>query len=180
MSIARKKKTCKSCGRQDFIFSKGNCKPCANIGYQKTYEDNRKIKIDNVLDGVKRVNKLLKANKLTDKYKVAKANERAAMSEYWEQQADIEGKCYCVECLLLKVHKSLACVGVQMNPYCVAHIISKGANKNFQADTRNFIILCPLHHHQFDAKAEGKTRRDMLIFEQTEEIRMMLKLEEHS
>lgn len=34
--IPRKKKTCKVCGREDYIFSKGRCKPCA----QKAYANN--------------------------------------------------------------------------------------------------------------------------------------------
>ena len=33
--IPRKKKTCKECGKEDYIWSKGRCKPCASKSYKK-------------------------------------------------------------------------------------------------------------------------------------------------
>lgn len=33
--IKRKKKVCTECGNEDYIFSKGRCKPCAQKSYSK-------------------------------------------------------------------------------------------------------------------------------------------------
>jgi hypothetical protein len=45
--IERKKKTCKECGNEDYIWSKGRCKPCASKSYKKLGPSNNvKEKID--------------------------------------------------------------------------------------------------------------------------------------
>jgi ribosomal protein S27E len=45
--ITRKKKKCKECGNEDYIWSKGRCKPCASISYKKPGPSkNVKEKID--------------------------------------------------------------------------------------------------------------------------------------
>tara|TARA_R110002020_G_scaffold440030_2_gene650607 strand:- start:51 stop:461 length:411 start_codon:yes stop_codon:yes gene_type:complete len=45
--IPRKKKVCKECGKTDYIFSKGRCKPCAAKSYKKPGPSkNVKAKID--------------------------------------------------------------------------------------------------------------------------------------
>jgi len=45
--IPRKKKVCKECGKEDYIFSKGRCKPCASKSYKKPGLSNKaKAKID--------------------------------------------------------------------------------------------------------------------------------------
>jgi len=45
--IPRKKKTCKECGNEDYIWSKGRCKPCASKSYKKPGPSkNVKEKID--------------------------------------------------------------------------------------------------------------------------------------
>ena len=45
--IPRKKKTCKECGNEDYIWSKGRCKPCSSKSYKKIGPSkNVKEKID--------------------------------------------------------------------------------------------------------------------------------------
>ena len=45
--IPRKKKNCKECGKEDYIFSKGRCKYCASKSYKKPGPSkNAKEKID--------------------------------------------------------------------------------------------------------------------------------------
>ena len=45
--LPRKKKICKECGKQDYIFSKGRCKYCASKSYKKPGPSkNAKEKID--------------------------------------------------------------------------------------------------------------------------------------
>ena len=45
--IPRKKKICKDCGKEDYIFSKGRCKYCASKSYKKPGPSKKaKAKID--------------------------------------------------------------------------------------------------------------------------------------
>lgn len=201
-----KKKNCIICSEERVIFSKGRCKFCAQIAYQKKAQENQKKKlekriIDNkelkeiesgYIESEMNENQIVIASYLnsktnlskkpTEKYKKQKEAEREAMKEFWNDKADELGICYCQECLLLNAGSGnahvIASLGAEFNPFNVAHIISKGANKKFQSDKRNFILLCANHHTQFDAQFEGKTRRDMLIFAQTEAIRIKLKKED--
>ena len=72
--IPRKKKICKGCGKDDFIFSKGRCKQCAIKTYSKTPKTSDKTK------------ESVKASKI-----------------YYQVQIDTnkvknKGKCICEEC----------------------------------------------------------------------------------
>jgi hypothetical protein len=162
MQMERKKKTCKVCQKERFIFSKGRCKGCSNIEYQQKSKQRliEKAKTEKP-----------KPKKQTERHKVAKDAERVAMEVFWNTQTDIEGKAYCQECLKLGYSNEWSCLGSTFNPYNVAHIISKGANPAFRCDLRNFILLCAEHHNQFDA---GK-RTEMQVYEQTESVRQLLK-----
>lgn len=155
--IGRKKKLCKGCETLQYLFSKGNCKKC----YIREWEYKPK-------------NKTKKPILPTDRHKKAKDAERLAMSAFWASQQDELGYCYCKECELLGRSEKQANLGFEMNPYNVAHIISKGANPSFRCDLRNFVLLCAEHHGDFDC---GK-RTEMRIFEETEAIRQKLKLED--
>ncbi len=44
--IERKKKICKTCGNEDFIFGHGNCKKC----YNKAYIQKTKVKLESKLN----------------------------------------------------------------------------------------------------------------------------------
>lgn len=171
MGIKRKMKQCIECGNKDYIFSKGRCKSCANKAYSKTIIDNRLLKV-----GSKK--KLYTYP--TGKYRQRKSAERIAMETFWKLEAskDINGRCFCQEAIARGATLEEASLGTEFNPYCVAHIISKGSNPKFQSDMRNFILLSPKYHNMFDGKVDGQTRKDMLIFERTEVIRIKLKNED--
>lgn len=155
--IERKKKVCKVCEKLDFIFSKGRCKQCASKDYKKPQSKPKAILP-------------------TERHKKAKDAERAAMSAFWASKQDELGYCYCKECELLGRSEKQSNLGFEMNPYNVAHIISKGSNPSFRCDLRNFVLLCAEHHNQFDCAS----RETMKIYAETEVIRQKLKLEDAS
>jgi hypothetical protein len=155
--IERKKKLCKGCETLQYLFSKGRCQKCA------------------AKEGKKLVSKPKNPILPTDRHKKAKDAERLAMSAFWASQQDELGYCYCKECELLGRSEKESSLGFEMNPYNVAHIISKGANPSFRCDLRNFVLLCAEHHNQFDCAA----RSEMRIYEETELIRQKLKLEDN-
>jgi predicted restriction endonuclease len=163
MSIKPKQKTCSSCGNLDFIFSKGRCKNCAQKAYNQKSQENSRLKQKSL------------SKKPTERHKEKKSAEREAMNQFWDSKADELGRCYCQECLLIGRSREESSLGDEMNPFNVAHIISKGANPKYQADTRNFLLLCANHHQQFDAQFEGKTRQDMKVFALSEAMRLFLR-----
>lgn len=152
-----KKKQCKVCGQEKYMFSKGRCKSCAQIDYARAYQEKQRE------EAKKKKKPFLSPTK---KHKEAKDAERIAMAAFWKTQQDWKGDCHCAEC-----GQNL---GKEMNPYNVAHIISKGANSSFRCDLRNFILLCADHHNQFDAGS----REAMNVYAMTEKIRISLKLED--
>ncbi len=184
MTIERKKKPCKTCGEMCYIFAHGNCKTCAGKIYQAKAEEKRRKKIaDNPpvykikprikRTPIKKVHKPIKQKPIsklpTERHKAAKKRERIAMNKVWRMGLDFEDRCHCTEC-------GCDIGGDTMNPFSVAHIISKGANTALRSDVRNMILLCPDHHTEFDNEARSK----MKVFDQTEEIREQLNLEYHT
>ena len=77
--IQRKKKICKSCGNEDFIFSKGMCKFCASKNYKvpSTTIKPKKNKMD--LDNffIQKIEQLLKLGKSEESGKVIFSPTRA-------------------------------------------------------------------------------------------------------
>jgi 5-methylcytosine-specific restriction endonuclease McrA len=71
----------------------------------------------------------------------------------------------CMECLTV----------IPFSPYHVAHVLSVGTEKQMQRDYQNVIPLCVDCHNIFDAKTDGMTRHDMIIWPQVQEIILMLK-----
>ena len=71
----RKKKTCKTCGELTYLFSKGDCKQCAQIRYA-----NKSKKVP------------------TERYKKAKECELDTMLSVWEENQDFHDRCLCSEC----------------------------------------------------------------------------------
>lgn len=152
MSITRKKKQCKICLKMCYIFSNGRCKTCSQIAYAEKAKEKFAVK--------KRPKKIMP----TQKYKVEKAAERIAMETVWDLRSNEMGECQCAEC---------GCnLGSTFNPYNLAHVLGKGANKAMQSNIDNFILLCADHHHQLDnGVASG-----MKIYSEVQEIKRKLKL----
>lgn len=154
----RKKKQCKSCGKHDFLFSKGRCKSCANIDYQKKYREKAMQKPPKQL-------KRTPISRVPTKRQIqAKDKERDAMRQKWSENQDINGCCYCEEC-----GKNL---GQEMQPYFMAHVLSKGADVARRADKDNIIILCMEHHDELD----GGAKSEMKIFKKVETILQKMKM----
>lgn len=87
LMITRKKKICRECGREDYIFSKGRCKSCAMKSYSRPGR--------------------------SDKYQQVKEAEYDAMKLAWDQAADKHGHCHCAECgTVLKEWQPVHCAHV--------------------------------------------------------------------
>lgn len=152
--IERKKKKCKSCGKEEYIFSKGDCKQCA----QKRYAENAR-------HGEAKTYTLKRkaiSKTPTVRHKKNKEEELAAMIAFWEEHSDFDGSCRCSECgkwlLFDRTH--------------VAHILSKGSFPQYRCEPKNFIILCLEHHDQFDCV----DRTDMKVWPYCEIIIQELKI----
>ena len=130
--IERKKKTCKTCGNESYIFSKGDCKPCA----QKRYAAKSKPKQVKV------------KTRPTKRHKANKDAELAAMQEFWRQNQDQDDRCLCSEC-----GKSLI-----FDRTHVAHVLGKGAYPHLRCNLKNFVILCFGCHQKFDFGERSKMR----------------------
>lgn len=164
MTIQRKKKKCKECNTLQYLFSKGRCKSCAQKSYFKKSQANQK----------KKRSKQSKKKTLTDRHIKAKKEEREAMRAVWDKNKDELEQCYCEECLLMNKSRAQSSLGSEFNAYNLAHIISKGANTKLRNHQDNFLLLCAEHHHQFDSES----RREMLVFEKSEKIRVKLKTQD--
>jgi len=131
--IERKKKPCKVCGKDKYIWSKGRCKPCSAKDY--------------------------KLKKTPIKYKKKETGELEFMKQVWEERHHI-----CEECNVYLP---------EFSPFCMAHILGKGAAPEHRLNKNNIMILCPTHHMQWDA-GDKKT---MKIFTSKMKIVMGLKRE---
>ena len=129
--IRRKKKICKECKNEDYIFSKGRCKSCA----QKSY------------GGIKSTPKPIKAiTAKTAKKKKERSKERVP---FFKQQIEyiIEKGIKCEECGT-PLHG-----GVDE----VAHILSKSKHPEVETNKDNIVYLCGAFsenqcHYNFDKK----------------------------
>jgi hypothetical protein len=143
--IERKKKTCKTCGEEKYIFSKGDCKECAQIRYAAKSKPKR-IKLK---------------TRPTKRHKANKDAELAAMQEYWRQHQDKDERCLCSECgtslIFDRTH--------------VAHVLGKGAYPHLRCNLKNFVILCLSCHQVFDFGERSK----MKIYEYISELENELK-----
>lgn len=92
-----------------------------------------------------------------------KEREIDFMRRVWTERFGEIG--YCEECALHGITNY-----IPFAPYHIAHINSKGARPDLRTTDDNVLFLCKNHHNQMDAKFEGKTREDLLIFPRIEEI----------
>lgn len=110
--MQRKKKICKSCGNERFIFSKGRCEICAKK------EDAKPIK------------------KITDKAKEKRREERKDFPAFFQKASkEVERNPFCQNCL----QPIKAYFNPYWN---VAHILNKGTYKSVSTHPDNFVILC--------------------------------------
>ena len=143
--IQRKKKICKSCNIETYIFSRGECKSCAQKRYAKKLKPKRRP--------------ISKAP--TKRHVKRKKEELDVMLEVWEANADIDNRCQCSEC-----GKSL-----EFDRTHCAHILSKGAFPSLRSNPENIIILCFECHQQFDFGLRSEMNIYPFIEEKTFELK---------
>ncbi len=136
--IQRKKKTCKGCGEQHFIWSNGNCKVCA-----------MKAKPPKKLGH-------------SDKRKTVVEKDTEFYEEIWKERADENGHHWCAECLLLHGKKIRSYLPGPWNRAYFSHNLTKGAHPALRRVKENCTLLCVPCHHKY----EFGNRTEMLIYEE--------------
>lgn len=149
MGIKVKKKVCGVCGELEYIWSKGQCKRCYMMAKKSGVR--RRVNVTGV----------------TQKQRVMKDAEYAAMRAKWREIEMREGEVRCMECGKF--------LGVEMQPMYMAHVLSKGSYPSFRCDLRNMVPMCMDHHQMMDGQVDGKTRVDMGVYVELKEISDRLK-----
>jgi len=147
--MERKKKVCKGCGEDSYLWAYGKCKKCHMLGKGKPKYKRTVIKP-------------------TKRHVKVKDAEYAMMSAKWEA-LKMDGDVCCWEC-----GKYL---GEEMEPMHMAHVLSKGAYPMFRCDMRNVVPMCAVHHQMMDGQVDGKIRSDMDCYDMLESIAEDLKSE---
>lgn len=164
--MKRTKKMCKGFERdphEDYLWAHGLCKMCdAKKRNKNAPEKQRGIKITRAKPIKSRTKKNIEEKKL----------EMAASKSYWELKADAEG--------LVRCEETGEVVGRddEHNHALVCHIYSKGANKAYQADMRNFIILKYDLHIALDNEGDAHLKLPN-TWDRIQETKRKLKLEYH-
>jgi hypothetical protein len=126
MSIRPKKKICVECGTENYIFSKGRCKSCAQASYKglsstSTLKSNTPIK------------------KITSRTRKAKKEQSKVRAVYFDYHIN---KCTQSE----ESGKPIS----EANRANICHIFDKGRHKSVQANLDNFVYLTLEEHTRFD------------------------------
>lgn len=124
--IKQKKKTCVECGNEDYIFSKGRCKSCA----QKSYKP---------LSSTYVLKSTTPIKKMTKKTQEAKKKQSEIRKEYFE---------YHIERCDRSEHSGRPIGEASRANIC--HLFDKGRHKSVQANLDNFIYLTFQEHSDFD------------------------------
>lgn len=116
----QKKKICKTCGKEEYIFSKGNCKVCASKVYANKASEKPK--------------KLYRIPKTTEKNKAKRKDERAGYGDFFAKHISIiiNERRVCQEC------------GARLQGLTgeVAHILSKSKSPEVATLDENVLYLC--------------------------------------
>lgn len=130
--IKQKKKPCKSCGVDSYIFSKGRCKSCS------TKEDRKPIA------------------KITERAKVKKEGKKKVIQELhqfyldlWDKRADKNGNVRCFETEILLSHTLY-----KHNLCCYSHQIPKSKRPDLAFEEENVLIVLPDIHAAWEANPE--------------------------
>jgi hypothetical protein len=121
--IQQKKKVCKNCQTEQFIFSKGRCRQCTII--------------ENAKGAMKVVRKYI--TKQTDKNKLHRKSQSAIREAYFSYHME---RCKFSEESGVNINNP-----TRAN---IAHIIDKGRHKSVQSHLDNFIYLTIQQHTDFD------------------------------
>lgn len=119
--LQQKKKVCKNCQTEQYIFSKGRCQRCATI------EDKKPLKRGSVI------------SKQTEKNKLYRKSQSKIREVYFSYHIE---RCKVSEESGVSIHNP-----TRAN---IAHIIDKGRHKSVQSHLDNFIYLTIQQHTDFD------------------------------
>jgi len=119
--IQQKKKICKNCQTEQYIFSKGRCQRCATI------EDSKPLKRGSTI------------NKQTEKNNTYRKSQYEIREVYFSY--------HIANCRVSEEDGQIIYNPTRAN---IAHIIDKGRHKSVQSHLDNFIYLTMQQHTDFD------------------------------
>lgn len=142
--MERKKKICKTCNTDQYIFSKGNCQRCASIGYAKKAQDKPKKKYT--------------IPKTTLKNKQLRSEKREGYADFFANHIS----------LIQEEHKTCQECGARLQGLTgeVAHILSKRSSPEVATNDDNILYLCFYGnscHNRFDNTLAK--RKEMKVFD---------------
>lgn len=128
--MQQKKKICKNCGNEEFIFSRKRCKRCATI------EDTKPLNRAPI------VQKKYTIPKQTQKNKKYRISQSAIRNEFFENMIE-------------KFNQNPVCseTGLFINNlsrWNICHILPKRTYKSVQCEEDNVILFCVDKHTEFD------------------------------
>lgn len=145
--IKSKKKICKKCGKETYIFSKGMCKLCQ----PKKPLSKKKSSI----------------SKISSKGIIKKEEKKKWLEELhqwefelWDKREDKNGYCYCFE-TGTPMHRSL----YRQNLCVYSHCFSKSTHKKWAMEEWNLLIVLPGIHNQWEADS-SKTPKMLKYFKE--------------
>ena len=136
------KKICKTCNKEEYLFSHGNCKRCATALYNKKAQEKPKTKYTIV--------------KQTDKNKVKRSEKRVGYGDFFAKHINI----------ILSEHRSCQECGARLQGLTgeVAHILSKSKSPEVAKNDLNVLYLCFYGnscHNQFDNSLSMRATMDV-------------------
>lgn len=133
MGIERKKKKCIDCKHDEYIFSHGRCKPCADKVYFAKKRELAKNK--------PKQQPLPKQRKPIKQFSARSAEVIRKDNEFYSLVWAVKVH-YCEECSEY--------LGDEINKVYFSHILSKGSFPNLRHDMDNVRLLCFGHHQQWE------------------------------
>jgi hypothetical protein len=153
MSIARKKKKCKNCGREDYSWSKGMCKGCASLsGKQKKVNQNSKTKTINDDFGF--------------------MSQKEMFSYIWDNLPLIDGhkRCWISDAPLMPEGHYLF-----YNQF--AHVLPKGKYPLFKLNPENIVVILPEIHYLYDMGTEEQRMNSGYNFNKLYDLKVKMFIE---
>ena len=129
MEIIRKKKICKGCALPKYMFSKGECISCANIGYAKKAQEKKRNSQEPY--------KPKKINQRSKNGQKVSASDSKFFHEIWNERphnSEITGKT----------------LGSEYNPVFFSHLLTKGAYPKFRHNKDNILLMTFDEHQEWE------------------------------
>lgn len=138
--LKQKKKFCKSCGDECFLYSRGRCKACASK------EDAKPLK-----KSFKPINKITTKQKEKNVIKKEKTKVlHQFFLDLWDERADKNG---CIRCFETDIYMSPTIY--RENSCCYSHQLPKSQYPQYALDKENTLIVLPDVHANWEANQES-------------------------